>query len=132
MSIHDETWDKCPKCRQTIKSWNFEFHDSGECLNFDSWYIYNELKRIKENKPNLDTSPFGFQTYIPEIWHIPKDTIYSAIASLQVGLEYAQECLILHDQNLGRTIPRNKREAEYIEEHITQIKKSINDLNKQK
>lgn len=34
MSVHDETWDKCPKCGQTIKSWHGEYHSKGFCMNF--------------------------------------------------------------------------------------------------
>jgi chromosome segregation ATPase len=34
------------------------------------------------------------------------------LTSLQAGLEYAQECLAVHDRDLGRTTPRNKRHAE--------------------
>ena len=75
-----------------------------------------------------EMAPFTPKEHITEIWQVKKDTIYSVIDSLKLGLEYAEECLITHDNNLGRTIPRNKREAECIEAHITQIKESIEEL----
>ena len=41
------------------------------------------------------------------------------------GLGYAQECLVSHDVELGRTIERNKRCAESIEADIATIKKAL-------
>ena len=41
MSIHDETWDKCRFCKQTIKSFHGYYHDNGDCLKFKSWHDYN-------------------------------------------------------------------------------------------
>lgn len=35
MSVHDETWDKCPYCKQTIKSYHGRTHDNGKCLIYD-------------------------------------------------------------------------------------------------
>jgi hypothetical protein len=32
MSIHDETWDKCPHCGQTIKTFNSSSHENKKCL----------------------------------------------------------------------------------------------------
>jgi hypothetical protein len=142
MNIHDENLDKYPKCKQVVKTWH------GDCHEFSGYKIFPTHGEYVDGKGNqikstsladfartsdaIDAIPFEPQTYLPEIWQVEKDVICSAIDSLKLGLEYAEECLIDHDQSLGRTRPRNKREAEYIEEHITQIKKSINDLNKQK
>jgi chromosome segregation ATPase len=39
-------------------------------------------------------------------------TAQELLTSLQSGLEYAQECLAVHDRDRGRTTPRNKRHAE--------------------
>jgi hypothetical protein len=36
MSIHDETWDKCPKCKQSIKTWHGSYHDSDACQVYKS------------------------------------------------------------------------------------------------
>jgi len=134
MSIHDETWDKCPKCKQVIRTWHGDFHDSGGCLNFDSWFVWNELKKSKEaiceSNMTTDKSTFFIQECIPEMLTVKKDVIYSAIESLKLGLEYSQEVLADYDQKFGRSRPRNKREAEQIEEDIAQIKKSIKELNK--
>jgi hypothetical protein len=42
MSIHDETWDKCRFCKQTIKSFHGYYHDNGNCLKYKSWHDYNK------------------------------------------------------------------------------------------
>jgi len=42
-----------------------------------------------------------------------------------IGLGYAQECLLSHDVELGRTIERNKRGAESIEADIATIQKAL-------
>ena len=69
--------------------------------------------------------PFAPKQYDPEIWHVKKDILNAAISALEVGLEYAQDCLIKHDAQLGRTTRHNKKWAEIIEEDIENIKKSI-------
>lgn len=59
MSIHDETWDKCNKCGQTVKTWHGDYHISGGCLNhvnFHSWQtnsIVQSLPEIKKSFPEL-------------------------------------------------------------------------------
>ena len=63
-------------------------------------------------------------------FQIPQQTLSLMIDALALGLEYAQEALIRHDSTLGRTISRNKREAEYIEEDISKIKKSIEEFKR--
>jgi hypothetical protein len=75
-----------------------------------------------------EMGPFTPKKYEPEMLTFDKTIIYAAISALESGLEYAQECLIRHDQNLGRTISRNKREAEYMEEDIEKIKAAIKEL----
>jgi len=59
MSVHDETWDKCPKCKQTIKTFHGNYHDDGGCEKYDSWHEYNDLKttydfyQSKEENSNI-------------------------------------------------------------------------------
>jgi hypothetical protein len=146
MSVEDETWDKDPKywekdcrrnpyskCRKCDKLLGLseenkdDYHDKSYCLK----YSYEEYLNFKNMCYGSEMGPYTPIEYIPEIWQVKKDTIYSVIDSLKLGLEYAEECLITHDNNLGRTIPRNKREAECIEAHITQIKESIKELKGQ-
>jgi hypothetical protein len=103
-----------PKNASWRKSNSLEFMQEYSCFPVDNKVVSHPV--------------FGSATYIPEIRQITKDAIYSAISALESGLEYAQECLIRHDQNLGRTIPRNKREAEYMEEDIEKIKSAIKEL----
>jgi len=130
MSIHDETWDKCPKCKQTIKTWHSDYHN-GYCLK----YSYDEYINLMNEYPAREYTPeekrrIVLTQYQPESRIIRKDFIYAAISALKAGLEYAQECLIRHDENLGRTISRNKREAEYMEEDIRKIQAAIENLKK--
>lgn len=54
-------------------------------------------------------------TYEPETWTVRKDDVYAAIEALQNGIEYASECLRVHDINLGRTTLRNRTWADRIE-----------------
>lgn len=70
----------------------------------------------------------GFQTYQPEIWHVKKDDIYAAIHAVGNGLDYARECLIAHDTNLGRTTLKNRTWAERMEEDIRQMESTLNAL----
>ena len=60
-----------------------------------------------------------------------RDTEREKVAKLSsaadVGLGYAQECLVSHDFALGRTTERNKRDAESIEEDIAAIKKALDE-----
>ena len=70
-------------------------------------------------KKNID---MNIRSYEREMWTLPKDYIYHAIESIQVGLEYAQETLIKHDIELGRTTRSNKFVAEQIEQEILKMK----------
>lgn len=67
----------------------------------------------------------GFQEYQPEIWAVKKDDIYAAIHAVQNGLEYARECLTMHDTNLGRTTYKNKSWAEQMEEDIQHMERTL-------
>ena len=62
------------------------------------------------------------QTYQPEIWSVEKDTIYALVLATENAIEYAQECLAKHDQELGRTTKKNKTWAETIERDIERAK----------
>ena len=109
----------CDLCQQIIKDGQSSYHIKGHCLK----YSYDE---------HLNFTKVGVfpDQYQPTVLSVKKDFIYAAISALEAGLEYAQECLIRHDQNLGRTISRNKREAEYMEEDIRKIKAAIENLKK--
>lgn len=171
MSIHDETWDKCPHCKNVIKSWHGDFHESKGCLDYVSWHSYNEelMKNQADiwdsarNNPNsfsqkvepvrpLPSSPkeetatlppfYGCDIadpkyhnltsleYIPEMWTIEKDLVRGLAFSVEAGLEYAQECLIRHDQELGRTTKKNKSWAEIIERDINYMKAMLERVGK--
>jgi hypothetical protein len=66
-----------------------------------------------------------FIEYQPEIWKVEKDTIYAAISAVEAGLEYAKECLAIHDTGLGRTTLKNKNWAETIEKDIRELTKTL-------
>lgn len=57
-------------------------------------------------------------------------TTQELLASLQAGLEYAQECLAVHDRDRGRTTPRNKRHAEEMALDIAGLSGCINHIQR--
>ena len=142
MSVHDETWDKCPKCKQTIKTWHGDFHYSGECIKWDSWFVWNELKRSKEaisesnfnnmNKlgPNPKTDEILHPNYQPTKISTSETDLENILDSLEFGLELAQEALTDHDARLGRTIKKNAIWAKELEFQISMFKLRILFLEK--
>lgn len=69
--------------------------------------------------------------YQPELWLVEKDAIYAARYALEDGLESAQELLAKHDADLGRSIPKNRREAERLEKVILDTKHAIELMRRQ-
>jgi len=57
-------------------------------------------------------------------------TTQELLTSLQAGLEYAQECLAVHDRDRGRTTPRNKRHAEEMALDIAGLSGCINHIQR--
>lgn len=55
-------------------------------------------------------------------------TTQELLTSLQAGLEYAQECLAVHDRDRGRTTPRNKRHAEEMAQDIAGLSGCIHHI----
>jgi hypothetical protein len=86
--------------------------------------------KIQNNKQMIGSSgeitgnPF-LQTYQAEKRVIEKDTIYALVLAAENGLEYAMECLAIHDQQLGRTTKKNKSWAERMEMDIRQMKLAL-------
>lgn len=66
--------------------------------------------------------------YQPELWTVKKDDIYAAIHAVQNGLDYARECLITHNSNLGRTTLKNRTWAERMEEDIRRMEGTLTAL----
>ena len=86
---------------------------------------------INNQGPKKSIDPpeeIGFQTYQETHYIIGKSTLYSILASLEFGLEIAQEALIEHDQYLGRTIMKNKMWAEELEREIEKFKNRIKEM----
>ena len=181
MSVHDETWDKCPKCKQVIKTWHGDYHNSGGCLDFTSYHAWAEERKFimgyesktaAEKKimipncgPNKSTDPpkspfddwsmdperilppnpipeplpafygssmFPKNTeYQPEMMAFERDFVLCDLKfAIEAGMEYAQECLTRHDQELGRTTKKNKTWAETMEKDIAQMKQSLEKIKK--
>jgi hypothetical protein len=84
----------------------------------------NLLKKILEENGRNNMEEL-FIEYQPEIWKVEKDTIYAAISAVEAGLEYAKECLAVHDTSLGRTTLKNKNWAETIEKDIRELTKTL-------
>jgi len=70
----------------------------------------------------------GLQEYQPELWTIRKDDIYAAIYAVENGLEYARECLMTHESNLGRTTLKNKLRAERMEDDMRHMERLLANL----
>lgn len=66
--------------------------------------------------------------YQAEIWQVKKDIIYSAIHSLNAGIEYLQMCILEHDKTNGRTAIKNKRWAEIMEKDLAHMQKTLSEL----
>ncbi len=89
------------------------------------------MKDLPENfhcQPDKPLDIFQNQTLVPELWRVDKMVLRNCLDALQSGLEYANECLLTHDTNLGRTTLKNKSWAETIESDIRLIEKSIKEL----
>ena len=67
--------------------------------------------------------------YRPEMVVIRKDWIYKGTSAIRIGIESMQAELMRHDRELGRTILRNKRDAEDMEREIEKMQKAIQLLN---
>lgn len=70
------------------------------------------------------------QNYIPELWTVQKDDIYSSIKCLDAGIDYARNALAEHDSNLGRTTRKNRQWAETMEGDIREMERLIDRLRK--
>jgi hypothetical protein len=66
--------------------------------------------------------------YECEKWIVRKDTMYAARVAIETGLEYAKECLSVHDINLGRGGIKNRVWAERMEADIVQMEKALKDV----
>lgn len=51
----------------------------------------------------------------------PNDTI----RAIELGLDYARECLAQHDAALGRTTPGNRAEATNMEQDICSMERTL-------
>lgn len=72
-----------------------------------------------------------FQEYQPEMITVEKFFLLHDLKfSIEAGLEYAQECLTRHDQELGRTTKKNKSWAETIEKDVAQMKQALERIKK--
>jgi len=75
-----------------------------------------------------NSSQLGPVEYLPEIWTVPKDSIYAAIHAVGKGLEYARQALREHDRDIGRATYKYRIWAEVIERDIEQMKKTLENL----
>ena len=76
-----------------------------------------------------DTELAGFQSYIPEMWTVPKDSIYYAQSAISAGLGYAKEIL----ENLKKKEPKNHTDnllIQCVENDIRTIKQAQAELAK--
>lgn len=57
----------------------------------------------------------------PETTAIKTAHVAEAVAAIEAGLEYARECLQVHETNLGRTTYKNRTWAETMEADIKRM-----------
>jgi len=101
-----------------------------------SWWKSNSPEFMQEyscfpsDEKVVNHPVFGNATYIPTQITFDEAVIEKAVDALESGLEYAQEILVRHDYELGRTTRRNQKAAELIEEDIEKIKASIKELKR--
>lgn len=97
-------------------------------------YINSEGKRIlrttfEDRSAKSSLSASACSTYTPEMVVIRKDWIYAAQSAIESGIESALEELRVHERDLGRTTPKNKRAAENMEREIQKMRTAKNQLN---
>lgn len=92
------------------------------------------MSQLPNNSPfrTDQTEPFQLQpmAYQPHMWNVKQDDIEFSEHVIRKGLEYAEECLRIHDVAIGRTTYKNKTWAETMEADINQMKASLIQLHK--
>ena len=80
-----------------------------------------------DKQPGVVTigSKDGLGDVQPLMMTVRMDILTATIAAMETGLEYAQECLIYHDNTLGRTTIKNKRLAEMMEADVREINRLL-------
>jgi hypothetical protein len=73
----------------------------------------------------MSESDHQFQSYAPEMRTVQKDALYAAITAIESGLDHARDNLAQHEAAFGRSRPRHKREAEFIEAEIAQMEAAL-------
>jgi len=76
-----------------------------------------------------DLSMSAGSEYLPEMVVIRKDWIYKGTSAIRNGRDSLQAELFRHDRELGRSILRNKRDAEDMERDIAKMDTAIRLLN---
>ena len=99
-----------------------------ESLQDSQKRVYGDFSGIH---PNADISKFFSQEYIPEMIVVEANWLFEDIKRVvEAGLEHAQECLAVHDQQLGRTIRKNKEWAESLEKDIRDMELALARIRK--
>jgi dCMP deaminase len=81
MSVHDETWNKCPSCNKTMKDWHY-YHGPDGCMiekpknikettqKEEPWLkqTLDDAKSAKEQWPEWAKSNNNFDNYVAPDW----------------------------------------------------------------
>ena len=63
MSVHDETWDKCPYCKGVIKTWHGDsFHETAACTQFEKYMDWHEALINSKFQIDLSSLPNAHKT----------------------------------------------------------------------
>jgi len=70
------------------------------------------------------------ENQLPTYFHVEVGAYNDAIKAIELGLDYARDALIVHDETLGRSLYKNRRWAENIESDIQEMQDAMQSLGK--
>lgn len=95
---------------------------------YDLWE--NPSQFVDKNPDKYGMSMFA-KEYIPEKTVFERDFVLCDLKlAIEAGLEYTQECLARHDQELGRTTRKNESWAKIMEADIEKMKQALARIKK--
>ena len=69
-------------------------------------------------------NPIAILAMQPEEITVDKELLIRALTGAENAVEFGSEVLAVHDSNLGRTRPRHKQQALYLEQQIDNAKQT--------
>jgi hypothetical protein len=75
-----------------------------------------------------DPHPLGPQEMQRKFVSVDEELLRKSLACADLSVEFAQELLAVHDENLGRTTTKNRLWAEHLEDCIRMAKATVIEL----